>query len=60
MYCKCVSTNKILSIVYVYTKSIYTHVIMKYLCKKYLTNCNFVLIILKLLTINKKAMQYTY
>jgi hypothetical protein len=33
---------------------------LKYLCKKYLTNCNFVLIILKLLTINKKAMQYTY
>jgi hypothetical protein len=28
---------------------------LKYLCKKYLTNCNFVLIILKLLTINKKA-----
>ena len=33
---------------------------LKYLCKKYLTNCKFVLIILKLLTINKKAMQYTY
>jgi hypothetical protein len=33
---------------------------MKYLCKTYLTNCNFVLIILKLLTINKKEMQYTY
>ena len=33
---------------------------MKYLCKTYLTNCNFFLIILKLLTINKKAMQYTY
>lgn len=39
------------------TKSIYTHAIMKYLCKKNLTNCNFVL---KLLTINKKVMQYTY
>ena len=33
---------------------------MNYLCKTYLTNCNFVLIILKLLTINKKAMQCTY
>ena len=45
------------SLSYVYTKSIYTRVIMKYLCKKYLSNCNFVLIILKLLTINKKARQ---
>ena len=35
---------------YVYTKSIYTHVSMKYL-----TNYNFVLIILKLLTINIKG-----
>jgi hypothetical protein len=34
----------------VYTKSIYTHVSMKYL-----TNCNFVLIILNLLTINIKG-----
>ena len=33
---------------------------LKYLCKKYLINCNIVLIILKLLTINEKAMQYTY
>jgi len=39
------------------TQSIYTHVFMKYICKKNLTNCNFVL---KLLTINKKAMQHTY
>ena len=34
----------------VYTKSMYTHVNMKYL-----TNYNFVLIILKLLTINIKS-----
>jgi hypothetical protein len=38
-----------LRIPYMYTKSIYTHVSMKYL-----TNYNFVLIILKLLTINIK------